>query len=190
MNMVAFLILVLAQDAKSEDFWKLKAGATLEYDKTQPWGAVDTMKITVVKSEDDRTSVDLDETVTDREGKITRRSTKIVWLPVGDQLAWARIENGEPKPVYLLYKIGSKRGDVWSLGDTAETKRDVEHRGEVEVKTKAGTYKNAIHIKTTATKGGQNTYLVPGIGMVKMEQSDADGKIVRSTELTRFKDGK
>ncbi len=188
MRLVALLaVLAVFQDSPGDEFWKLKTGAVLEYNRTRAKGNVETMKVTVEETKESKVWVTLEESVTNEKEK---KKSKLAFFVENGQMVWAMVKDGATIPVYWFLKVGTKQGDKWKPGNDPNSDIEAEHMGEVELKIKAGTYKNATHVKTTNAQGGQNAYFVPGIGMVKMEQFDANGKVIRSTELTKFKDGK
>lgn len=188
MRYVAVLaLLAFFQEDTGEQFVKFKVGAYFLYNQKRASGQVDTLEFTVTKvdeGKEGRTYLDMTTTA----GK-TKKDDKAVWWVEGGQVIWGGIKDGATVPGMWLYKAGAKQGDTWKPGTDPGTDIEMKHMGTKETKVPNGTYKDAIFIKATRAQGCVNVYLVPNIGVIKIEYETIEGKIVKTVELAKFKDG-
>jgi hypothetical protein len=98
---------------------------------------------------------------TQRAGELeTTQEETFDWSLKEGVLSWNAIQ---------LHKAGARKGDAWKtrgfLGEEAEAR----HEGTSEVKVPAGTYKEAILIQLKADKSEYRVFLVPKVGMVRLD---------------------
>ncbi len=189
------LLLVVAlccQDDKGEQYYKFAVGTTWTF-KTLERGKEAKQIMTVKKHDGEKVVV---ETKDIKDGKEDKVET-LIWEVQTGILIWSQQKDDKTELLFNLYKLGSKKGDTWS-GETGQMPpgTKMSHEGVEELKTAAGTYKDAVKLKLAATismgdkemKLEASFWIVPNVGLAKLHmQMDDD---LMSLELTEFKAAK
>lgn len=179
--MLLALAAILAVQEKPEDFYKFKVGTTWVMEGTEN-GRKKKTTVKVTKHDGDKTFL---------ESKEGDETTIYVWSKEEGHLVWSQADGDAIQPMFRVYKFGSKKGDTWQpmVGEGAEDSKAT-HLGTVDLQVPVGTYKDAIHIRFEFGGGTMemNFYLVPKIGLVKIESKGPDDTTVY--ELKEYKEGK
>ncbi|MBI2900624.1 MAG: hypothetical protein HYY17_10590 [Planctomycetes bacterium] len=194
MRFAAILALALiGRQDTGEQFFKFKVGTTWVFEQTEE-GKVKKMTLKVTKEEGGKVYVESSE---ERGDDKEPRIENLVWYVEDGILTLGEIEKEGTKPIFRVYKIGSRKGDKWksSFGGGQED-MDVTHLGTEELTVPAGKYKDVVHVQMAKTvKAGDEErtvsmdfYLVPAVGLVKLEINAGKDKNV--IQLKEFKAAK
>lgn len=186
--MVASTLLLLAAMCQDDgaEFWKFQPGTEWVYTQSDG-GNRKTTKMKVKEQKDGKTiceSADYDE------GSEEPDKIETVALYVKDGLMrFAMIENDETRDLFVVLKIGGKKGDKWKSGlIEGQPDADVEHLGTEDVVVNKGskeekTYSGAVHTKLTFSMDQQGMkvdisadyFFVKNVGLVKMVMKSSAG---------------
>lgn len=183
MHSVALLLLsVFAQEDNGEQFYKFKVGTEWEYEETDPEGNKVSVT-TVAKVEEGKVTLESKDYKDKDRKELIKTETMI--LSVKDGILWIGGEEGEAMPPIPMYKLGSKKGDVWKwkMGEGEEAREiDVSHEGTCEVEVPAGKYKDVVKIEVKLGEmGSLKFYLAPKVGLVMGEFGEN-----QTMKLTKF----
>lgn len=173
------------QAASLDEFYRFKVDTAWTYTRLEK-GAE--RKVTARVTREEAEKVILDWRELEKDGTL-RESTDVTWSMVEGVLtveARSRNQDGEEHVLsFGLLKAGSKKDDRWTAGEG-----EYVHKGTLEVIVPAGTYKDAVWVRLELKEGGKvDFYLVPKVGLVKIEIHEPDGGDNRF-ELAEFKEGK
>jgi hypothetical protein len=190
MTLPLLLLAVLpAADDSAEPYFKFPKDSVWTYSmpSEQDRAKKETITMTVVGDADGKVSVDM-VAQGDRP-----KTTRMTWYVADGLFFWAEKKGETLSDNVALYKLGSKKGDSWSVAKKeGSPAQSATHLGTEELKVGAGTYKEAIHTKLTLEQNGHtfdmDVYLVERVGVVKMVYSA--GQKVMSLELESFKPAK
>ncbi|MBI2900625.1 MAG: hypothetical protein HYY17_10595 [Planctomycetes bacterium] len=177
---LAISMLGQAQDT-GEQFYKFKVGTRWVLESAEG-GRLTTVTIKVVRVEESRVTVESSEM---RPNRKEPKVETLVWSVNDGYLIWSEVKGEKTKDVFRLYKVGSKKGDTWKSpwgGGSDEV--EVTHLGTEEVEVPAGKFADAVHVQMARSvkMGDQEVrmavdfFLVPNVGLVKMELSSAKSK--------------
>ncbi len=184
-GLAAALIPLLLQEDRAEQLWRFKSGSAWTYEVGE--GAEKGRGVqTVTGEKGGRVLLELKKFKGD--GTIPSQTIKQAhWFENG-YVMWGYHEtDGNYGITYRMWKVGARKGDRWkAVATEVQVDAEMEYRGPAEVKTAAGTYKQAHHV--AALENGEailELHLVEGVGLVKW----VDKRGSFSMELTRFVPG-
>jgi len=184
--MKPILAMILCLQAGSLDpYYKLKEGTTWTYKRLEN-GVERKVTARVTGEKDGKVSLEWKELNAD--GSVQEEAV-VTWSIVEGILtaeAATKTPDGEEqKLVFGVLKEGSKKDDRWTTNAGEFT-----HLGTAEVKVPAGTYAEAVRTQLKLSEDAKiDFYLVPKVGLVKIEIHEPDGGENRF-ELSEFKEPK
>ncbi len=183
MHSVALLLLSLfSQEDNGEQFYKFQVGTEWEYAQTDAEGDK-TSVTTVVKNEEGKVTLESKD-YKDKDRKELIKTETLI-LSVKDGILWIGGEGDQPMPPLPLYKLGSKKGDVWKwkMGEGEEAREiDVCNEGTSEVEVPAGKYKDVTTVEVKLGEmGSLKFYLAPKVGLIMGEFGEN-----QTMKLTKF----
>ncbi len=173
---IAMLLSVLLVQDSAEPYYRFKAGTSWKLIQKRDDKEI-RVELTVTKLEEGKTTLESKESRPDGEPRIET----MLWHVEKGMLMWSIVHDGKARPLFNLFKVGSKKGDTWE----GDQETQAENMGTEEVKVPAGTYKDVLHVRVTR-KGKDDTmdfWFAPKVGLVKMEIPKKG-----VTELTEFKE--
>ncbi|MBI2931278.1 MAG: hypothetical protein HYY16_06475 [Planctomycetes bacterium] len=184
LTITALAMLWVAQDKDTaEEFYKFPVGTTWRFAQTSG-EAEKKIVLKVIKQEAEKVHLESTETGGDEAPEVDF----LEWYVKDGMLSMAQEKDGEPVEPFNLLKIGSKKGDKWRASADMPETFEATHMGTLELKVPAGTYKDAVHVQIDLGEGKLSFYLVPRVGLVKMEM--LGGGLEEKMELAEFTPGK
>jgi hypothetical protein len=182
--LLAALLILAFQASTLDDFYKFKAGTTWTYKRLED-GAE--RKIIGKVTGEEGGKVRLDWKDYEKDGSL-KESSVLTWSATDKILTVEAHKDGEAVISFAVLKEGSKKDDKWPSGGG-----EFVHKGKADVTVPAGTYKDAIWTQFKTGEEGNEVkvdfYLVPKVGMVKVDIRTPDGMPNRF-ELSEFKEAK
>lgn len=178
------LACALLQD--ESNLYRLPAGTTWTF-QVDDGGKAGKMILKVLEDKDGKVTIETQE-FKDAAAAEPSKVAKLLWSTDDGCLMWSSVRDDKTRPLWRIYKFGSKKDETWAAGGESRT-AEAANLGVEEVTVPAGTYKDAIHtrVKVDETENLE-FYLVPKVGLVKFVRNDGDRKIVM--ELKEFTAGK
>jgi hypothetical protein len=189
---LGLLALLLQADA-SDSLWKFEKGRIWLYNsKTHTGGKDYFTKYTeeVVEAGDNKIRIKC-HSEQEGGGVVATQDEVFDWTVKDGFLVG--LGEGDTDPV-RYFQIGAKKGQSWKTRTLLEEKGEAKFVGTEEIKVLAGTYKDAIHVEMNASVPGPDgkpvkaithCFLVPKVGLVKLEWRLGDASIVK--ELVELK---
>jgi hypothetical protein len=181
--MLFALAALVVQDASLDAFYKFKPETAWTYKRLEK-DVERKVSARVLGEENGRVKLEWKELNAD--GSVHADSEVLWYMKDGVLRAEVRIKDQGGFELPFL-KAGTKKGETWSNAEGEST-----FLGTEEVKTIAGTYKDALHARLNVGSADAPThiefYFAPKVGLVKLTIDSPEGP--NSFELTEFKEAK